>query len=336
MKKTFRQLITLSLIMLMTIASAQAVFAAEGNYNGNTNELTVDGMFSDFTNMVPGDTASQQVAIKVNPESGMNTNIYLRAEASGDNVLLKDSTLSVKQGTRTLYSGKASDLNTNVLIGTFTGAGTGTISVELTLPTSLGNEAADQQATVNWIFTAEEVPVPADDDDDDGGAGGGNGGGGGAGGGGAAGAGAGVDGAAVIDADATDIPDDGTPTADFTEIDDEDTPMAEGEGSWALLNLISAVAAAAGAIVAFFRRKEDDEYADEDDGRNGKMLAAKAAGGLAGIASVITFFLTEDMSQAMTLIDKWTPLMLVMLAVQVVSAILNKKASEADIDSEAA
>ena len=66
------------------------------------------------------------------------------------------------------------------------------------------------------------------------------------------------------------------------------------------------------------------------------MLAAKIAGALAGVAAPITFFLTEDMSGVPTLIDKWTVLMAAMLAVQVVAAVFNKKASELDDDQEAA
>ena len=64
------------------------------------------------------------------------------------------------------------------------------------------------------------------------------------------------------------------------------------------------------------------------------MLAAKIAGALAGIAAPITFLLTEDMSLPMIMIDKWTILMLIMLAVQIVAAIFNKKASELDDEEE--
>ena len=118
-------------------------------------------------------------------------------------------------------------------------------------------------------------------------------------------------------------------------IPDEPTPLAEG--TWAVANLISAILTALGAIVALFRKKEEyDEYGDDDDNRGRKMLAAKIAGALAGVAAPITFFLTEDMSLPMVMIDKWTVLMLIMLAVQVVAAVFNKKASELDDDEEEA
>ena len=105
-----------------------------------------------------------------------------------------------------------------------------------------------------------------------------------------------------------------------------------------MLNLVSAILTALGAVVALFRKKEeedDDEYG-EDDNRDKKMLASKIAGALAGVAAPITFFLTEDMSNVPTLVDKWTVLMAAMLAVQVVAAVFNKKASELSDEEEGA
>ena len=133
------------------------------------------------------------------------------------------------------------------------------------------------------------------------------------------------------------IPDEPTPTTepDETIIPDEPTPTTL---TWAVLNLISAIITALGALIALFRKKEEDENADEyeDDNRGKKMLAAKIAGALAGVAAPITFFLTEDMTNVPTLVDKWTVLMLAMLAVQVVAAIFNKKASKAPEADDAA
>jgi hypothetical protein len=105
---------------------------------------------------------------------------------------------------------------------------------------------------------------------------------------------------------------------------------------------------ALGAAVALFRKKEeeDDENdpegtkkpkndeEEEKDNRGKKMLAAKLAGAVAGVASPITFLLTEDMSNPMALTDKWTILMLAMLAGQVVAAVLNKRASKLDDEEE--
>ena len=150
--------------------------------------------------------------------------------------------------------------------------------------------------------------------------------------------------------DGTPIADDAVPQAEpeaepEADIPDDATPLAEG--TWAVLNLIAAILTTLGAVVALFRKKEEededeedqnmpktDEEEDEDDNRGKKMLAAKIAGAVAGVAAPITFFLTEDMSLPMAMIDKWTLLMVVFLAAQIVTAVLNKKASELDDEKE--
>ena len=138
------------------------------------------------------------------------------------------------------------------------------------------------------------------------------------------------------------IPDEPVPEVVPEVIPDDPTPTAGGV--WALINLISAILTALGAIIALFRKKEEEDEdeqnmykeEDEDDNRGKKMLAAKIAGALAGVAAPITFILTEDMSLPMALVDKWTVLMVAMLAVQVVAAVFNKKASELNDDDDAA
>ena len=127
-----------------------------------------------------------------------------------------------------------------------------------------------------------------------------------------------------------------------TTIPDAAAPLAGGNGgAWALVNLICTILAGIGAILAVFRRKEEedeenaDRAEDEEDNRGKKMFAAKAAGILTAIAAIITFILTEDMRLPMILIDRWTLLMVIMLAVQIAAAVLNKKASEAEEDEEA-
>ncbi len=181
--------------------------------------------------------------------------------------------------------------------------------------------------------------IPDDDDDDDDNPGGGNPGGGNPGGPPAPPAGP-TAGTTVPD---TPAPQAAPPT---TTITDPEPPLAAG--AWALINLICAILTALGAIIALFRRKEEededeeenqnaykaeDEEEEEDD-RGRKMLAAKLAGALAGIAAPIVFLLTEDMTLPMQLIDKWTLIMVIILAAQIVAAVFNKKASELDDEEE--
>lgn len=140
-----------------------------------------------------------------------------------------------------------------------------------------------------------------------------------------------------------EVADNTVPKADtnaVSDIIDDETPLA---GVWALINLIAAILTLAGGVIALFRIKEQEdgqndaakaEAEDENDSRSRKMFAAKAAGALAAIAAPIAFILTEDMSLPMVMADRWTVLMIVILAVQIVAAALNKKASKLEDDEE--
>ena len=60
------------------------------------------------------------------------------------------------------------------------------------------------------------------------------------------------------------------------------------------------------------------------------MLAGKLFGIAAAVIAVIVFFLTEDMSLKMVLVDRWTLMMAVLFAIQCETARRVKKASEND------
>ena len=144
-------------------------------------------------------------------------------------------------------------------------------------------------------------------------------------------------------AQTTVIADNETPQAQFaiegTEADgaiiaDAEAPLAAPAGNWALINLICTVLAAIGAAAALFRRKEDEETESDEDKRDRNMMIAKIAGAAAAIASLIAFFITEDMSLPMVLADKWTLLMAALFAAQIASAASNRKAAESRDNGE--
>ena len=144
-------------------------------------------------------------------------------------------------------------------------------------------------------------------------------------------------------AQTTVIADNETPMAEFamegTEADgaiiaDAEAPLAAPAGNWALINLICTVLAVIGAAAALFRRKEDEETESDEDNRDRNMMIAKIAGAAAAIASLIAFFITEDMSLSMVLADKWTPLMAALFTVQIAAAAGNRKAAESRDNGE--
>ena len=74
--------------------------------------------------------------------------------------------------------------------------------------------------------------------------------------------------------------------------------------------------------------EEEDE--DEEEGKK----KSKFLGLIPAIVSVIAFILTEDMSDPMTMVDKWTILMLIILGVSAVTAFLTRN-KDKDEEEEA-
>ncbi len=65
------------------------------------------------------------------------------------------------------------------------------------------------------------------------------------------------------------------------------------------------------AIFALTAKKDEDEDEDDEEAkeRAKKQRNAKIGAAIVAIAAIATYLLTEDMSQNMVLVDKWTLLM---------------------------
>ena len=115
--------------------------------------------------------------------------------------------------------------------------------------------------------------------------------------------------------------------ADLVELEaivDPSVPLARaGAGYWALVNLIlvllTLLLTILLAIVKFVGRDEAEEEEQKDqkdeDYRivSGWMLLLSA---VITVLSAVAFYLTEDLTNSMTLVDRWTVLMLIILVVQ--------------------
>ena len=121
-----------------------------------------------------------------------------------------------------------------------------------------------------------------------------------------------------------------------TTIIDEPTPQAP-VAVWALINLLCAIVTALLSLIMLIRyfgkRREEDE-------ETGEETEIKRTGGwrisslIPAIGAIIAFILTEDMSNPMVMVDKWTLLMVISLAIQVGVAILAKKKEDDEDDDE--
>ncbi len=152
--------------------------------------------------------------------------------------------------------------------------------------------------------------------------------------------------------------DPGEVTADTIEkIDDDNPPLGPGS-AWALVNLIATIGTALTSIILVIKalgkgkeekddeeevdedgkpvtkEKDEDEEEEEDETKIKRNRLLKILSIVPALAAIITFILTEDMTQPMVLVDKWTILMVIYLLVDLILGILSKKKKEEPEDDD--
>ena len=109
-------------------------------------------------------------------------------------------------------------------------------------------------------------------------------------------------------------------------------PLAPTEQYWALLNLLFALATCVLAFIllifGFLNKTNEDE---EIEVKN--KWWARIVAGLIGIASLIIFFLTENMNNPWIWTDKWTLLMGIIFVINIVFMFIAKHKEE-EIEEE--
>jgi uncharacterized repeat protein (TIGR02543 family) len=126
-----------------------------------------------------------------------------------------------------------------------------------------------------------------------------------------------------------------------------EVPLFGGDGMWALLNLLLAAIGCALAVCTLItriiaRRKKSGEEADragrEEPGYRRGHIAWLAVLILLGICGIVLFVLTEDMTQLMSLMDKWTiwQAAITLLAIIITRTVLHKKKDRHSEQSETA
>lgn len=131
-------------------------FVIESAVSYADNEL-VD-LFPEFKDVMPGDTLTQSVNVKVENMQGKSVKILLSALKENEDyqTLLGDDyvTLRVIQGNRD-YTGTLGD---GVELGTFTDGADELITVELSIGAeATGEEIENLRAEINWLFEAQEL-----------------------------------------------------------------------------------------------------------------------------------------------------------------------------------
>lgn len=186
MKKSFKAITSLVLMLLVVMSMSVTAFAAspsitfEGFSKGFDfqpgSEYTETDLFGSFKNVMPGDTVTEAITFTNSATDCDFVNLYMRAEAHDetDNPLspkvaeketvatmtefLSKLSMKVWNGTELIYDASPDQLDglkSNKLLGTFRTGETATLKVELSVPIELGNEYANRVGEVDWIFHVE-------------------------------------------------------------------------------------------------------------------------------------------------------------------------------------
>ena len=139
----------------------------------------------------------------------------------------------------------------------------------------------------------------------------------------------------IVNEDDPDQPQGG----ESTEVQENPTPKGGGsQNEWALINLICAggmVLLGLFLLLSKLKKEEDEKTSamrnDEEQSKGYKRRKwLRVASTITAVVSVIAFFLTEDITLPMVLVDKWTLLMAAFLIVQVIFVLFGRKWKELD------
>lgn len=128
---------------------------------------------------------------------------------------------------------------------------------------------------------------------------------------------------------------------DVEVIKENVTPKAKGtEANWAIMNFICMIITVLLAILLLLSKSKNEEklendktysYDEQEDYQEEKRsLFIRSLALLLAIISIIVFFLTEDMSLPMVIIDNWTIYMLCFVIVQLIVFILGRRWKEVE------
>ena len=116
------------------------------------------------------------------------------------------------------------------------------------------------------------------------------------------------------------------------DLGDNATPQSVYDGKLALLNLIFTIAtgviSALLLLLYFIKKREDEDQGEE--GKSRKKLMIRLLGLIPAITAIITFIITEDLTQPLELTDRFTVLMLLFLLVEAFVVFVAKEMTDAE------
>ena len=151
------------------VARVQTADTVTVNYENGANMYieVPDNFLSGLSELMPGDTISQDITIKSN-NAPVSYTFKVKPVAENDNKvndLLNNLILEVKKGTETVFSGNLNQPEP-ISLGSFVALETGSYTFTVKMPKELGNEYAMINAPIVWTFGSSEenqiTPKPID------------------------------------------------------------------------------------------------------------------------------------------------------------------------------